>query len=128
MRTTVTVLSLSAIVLTAGHSIAADHLLSRDTAEARLAEAASQRHQDRAAVEANLSTPVAESAARLVGADLSRVRAGVATLSDAELRDLATRSAALQADPVAGLDSDIKLLLEIFLIVAIVILVFKAID
>ena len=35
---------------------------------------------------------------------------------------------ALQSDPVAGLDDDIKTLLIIFLIVAIVILVLQAVD
>ena len=128
MRSTLTILSLAAVVLAGGPALAADHLLSPETAQARIAAASRQRQQDRATVEASLSTPAAETAARLVGARLPRVRAAVATLADAELRDLAERSAALQSDPVAGLDPDIKLLLEIFLIVAIVILVFKAID
>jgi hypothetical protein len=128
MRSTLTILSLAAVVVAGRPAAAADHLLAPETARARLGAASEKRQQDRAAVEANLSTPAAESAARLLGADLRRVRAAVATLSDAELRDLAERSAALQSDPVAGLDPDIKLLLEIFLIVAIVILVFKAID
>ena len=62
-----------------------------------------------------------------VGVDIAAVRATVPSLSDAELADLSARAAALEADPVAGLDHDIKLLLEIFLIVAIVILVLRAI-
>jgi hypothetical protein len=38
------------------------------------------------------------------------------------------RAQALNADPVAGLDQDIRTLLVIFLIVAIVILVLQAVD
>jgi len=64
-----------------------------------------------------------------VGANLEDLRGATAALSDADLRDLATRAAALQADPVAGVsDNDIRWLLYIFLIVAIVILVIKAVD
>jgi hypothetical protein len=75
-----------------------------------------------------LSSPRAEAAAAAVGADLGRVRAAVATLSDEDLADVAARAAALQTDPVAALDSDIRTLLMIFLIVAIVILVLQAVD
>ena len=56
------------------------------------------------------------------------MRAAAATLSDAELAELAARAAALQSDPIAALDSDIVMLLKIFLIVAIVILVLQAVD
>ena len=128
MRTILSVLSLVAVVSAAAPAPAADHLAPLGTADARLAEAAAQRQQDQAALQAGLSSAEATRAAALVGADLGQVRAAVATLSDAELHDLAVRQAALSTDPVAGLDPDIKLLLEIFLIVAIVILVFKAID
>ena len=74
-----------------------------------------------------LATPEAAQAASSVGVDIASVRATVPSLSDAELADLSTRAAALEGDPVAGLDHDIKLLLEIFLIVAIVILVLRAV-
>jgi hypothetical protein len=56
------------------------------------------------------------------------VSRALATLSDAELRDLAVRARALEQDPAAGLSSDVNQLLIIFLIVAIVILVLQAVD
>jgi len=68
-------------------------------------------------------------AARALGADLDGVRRAAPLLTDAELRDLATRSASPQADPAAGVsDNDLRWALYIFLIVAIVILVIKAVD
>ena len=70
----------------------------------------------------------AQAAAATVGADLDKLRMAVPTLGDDELRDLAARAAALDSDPAAGLDSDIRMLLLIFLVVAIVILVLQAVD
>jgi hypothetical protein len=93
-----------------------------------LAAAADERRAELAAVDRALATPEAERAASSVGVDIAAVRAAVPALSDAELADVSQRAAALESDPVAGLDHDIKLLLEIFLIVAIVILVLRAID
>jgi hypothetical protein len=107
---------------------AGDHLIGAPQAEQRLLERSAARRADQQAVEGVLATPQAAAAAAAVGADLARVRAGVATLSDADLAELAARAAALQKDPVAALDSDIKLLLMIFLIVAIVVLVLQAVD
>jgi hypothetical protein len=64
-----------------------------------------------------------------VGADLDAVRRAAPLLSDAELRDLAARAAALQADPAAGVsNNDLRWALYIFIIVAIVILVLQAVD
>ena len=126
MRTSLAVAAGLAI-LAAPPAFTQDHLLSRDTAQARLAAAAAERRQDLDAVDRLLATPDAARAASSVGVDIAAVRATVPSLSDAELADLSARAAALEADPVAGLDHDIKLLLEIFLIVAIVILVLRAI-
>jgi len=80
------------------------------------------------AVDRVLASPEAAQAASSVGTDIAAVRAAVPALSDAELADLYVRAAALETDPVAGLDPDIKMLLTIFLIVAIVILVLRAVD
>ena len=81
-----------------------------------------------ALVDRVLSSSAAASAASALGTDIGRVRAALPALSDAELQDLARRATALDADPVAGLDDDIRTLLIIFLIVAIVIMVLKAVD
>jgi hypothetical protein len=91
-------------------------------------DAAAQRAHSLATIDAALSTPQATEAAAAVGADTTQLRAALPTLTDSEIADLATRAEALQADPVAGLDDDIKTLLIIFLIVAIVILVLQAVD
>jgi hypothetical protein len=107
---------------------AEEHLVTPDAVQGRLAAQAAQRQADLAQVDRALATPTAQAAAASVGADLAKLRHAVPTLSDDELRDLAVRAAALDSDPAAGLDSDIRLLLMIFLIVAIVILVLQAVD
>ena len=118
----------AAALLVTGSALAQDHLVTRETAQSRLVTAASERRQAVEVLDRALATPEAARAASSLGADLAAVRAAVPALSDAELADLSQRAAALEADPVAGLDSDIKLLLMIFLIVAIVILVLQAVD
>jgi len=110
--------------LPAGHVAAGDHIVTPDAVQSRLSEAAAQRAQNIATVQDVLSTPIAVEAAGSVGADLSRVRAGVAQLSDAELSDLAARANVLQSDPVAGaLNSDQRLLVTIALVLIVIILV-----
>ena len=126
MRTRLALAAVAALL--AGNVFAQDHLLSRDAARDRLAVATQDRRQALDTVDRALATPDAARAASSVGVDIAAVRAAVPALSDAELADISARAAALESDPVAGLDHDIKLLLEIFLIVAIVILVLRAID
>jgi hypothetical protein len=108
--------------------LAEDHLVSPEAARERLLDAAAGRDRSLATLDAALSTPEAAQAAASLGADTRQLRAALPTLSDAEVADLAARAEALQADPVAGLDEDIRTLLIIFLIVAIVILVLQAVD
>jgi pyruvate/2-oxoglutarate dehydrogenase complex dihydrolipoamide acyltransferase (E2) component len=126
MRTSLAVAAAMVAILSAPPAFTQDHLLGRDTAQARLAAAGAERRHALDAVDRLLATPEAGRAASSVGVDIAAVRATVPSLGDAELADLSARAAALEADPVAGLDHDIKLLLEIFLIVAIVILVLRA--
>ena len=121
-------LSVAAVLAATAPAFADDHLVSTRTAQERLQGAEAGRQRDREVVERALSSPQAEAAATAVGADLDHVRAAVGTLSDAELAEVAARAAALQTDPVSALDSDIRTLLMIFLIVAIVILVLQAVD
>ena len=128
MRKSLAVLSFGASLLGAGQAAAQDHLASREVVQTRLRDATAHRQRDLAVLDRVLSTPVAGSAARALGTDLDSVRSAAASLTDSELRDLAARAAALEADPVAGLDPDVKQLLVIFLIVAIVILVLRAVD
>ena len=128
MRKTLTVLSIALVTLVAGQAVAEDHLVSREAARERVLDAATQRAHSLATIDAVLATPAAAQAAQGVGADTNQLRAALPTLSDAEIADLAARADALQSNPVAGLDDDIKTLLIIFLIVAIVILVLQAVD
>lgn len=131
MRKTVAAvaMALAMAFVAADRSLAVDHLVTTAEAQARLAEAESARQHDLALVDRVLSSPEAEAAARSVGADLDGARRAIPTLSDSELRDLAVRAAALEGDPVAGVsDHDLRWLLYIFLLVAIVILVLKAVD
>ena len=125
MRTSLALAAAAALV--SGNALAQDHLLGREAAQARLAAAAQERRHELDAVDRVLARPEAARAASSVGVDIGAVHAAVPALSDAELADLSLRADALESDPVAGLDHDIKLLLEIFLIVAIVVLVLRAI-
>ncbi len=109
-------------------SQAADHLVTDQARAERLDAAAAQRQDDLATLHAVLVSPAASRTVARLGVSPERVQAGVATLSDAELRDLAARAQSLQGDPAAAIDADIKDLLVIFLIVAIVILVLQAVD
>ena len=127
MRTRVVMLALTALACGSG-AFSEDHLVSRVDAGARLSAAADARRADLAAVEGVLSSREAATAAASLHMDLKDVRRAAGTLSDAELRDLAARAAALRSDPAAGLSRDVEQLLIIFLIVAIVILVITAVD
>ena len=109
-------------------ALAGDHVVTSQALDARLAGAAAQRAADLASLDRTLATPRAQRAATLLGADPAALRASLAALSDQEAHDLALRAAALRQDPAAGLSSDVNTLLVVFLIVAIVILVIKAVD
>jgi hypothetical protein len=129
IRKTLALLAVTAaLVLPAGAALAQDHVVDSQDLSARLGAAETARQRNLDAVDRFLASPEAVSAAARVRADVGRVRANLGALSDPELADLAARVDALQADPVAGLDDDIRTLLIIFLIVAIVILVLQAVD
>ena len=108
--------------------LAADHLVTEQARTERLEAAAAQRQAELGTLHAVLARPEATRAASRLGVSLARLQSGVATLSDSELHDLAQRAQALQTEPAGALDHDIKDLLVIFLVVAIVILVLQAVD
>jgi pyruvate/2-oxoglutarate dehydrogenase complex dihydrolipoamide acyltransferase (E2) component len=126
MRLTATAL-MPALLLASGPAWAENHLVSQAAADARLAAAAQAGSAERAALGRVLATPAAERTAARLGVDIRDVRAAAATLTDAETRDLARRATALRTDPAAGLSHDVDHLLVVFLIVAIVVLVLKAV-
>jgi hypothetical protein len=107
---------------------AADHLVTSDTLQARLAQKAQDRASDRAAVANLLDSEAGRLAAARLHADPERLKDRLSLLSDDELKDIATRATALQSDPVAGLSNDVETLLIIFLVVGLVILVIQAVD
>lgn len=122
------ILALSALACAALPAVAADHLVTQAQAEEQLARASAARSEDLASLDRFLASPAAESGLRALAQDSRTLSRTLATLSDAELRDLAVRAEALDQDPVAGLSSDVNQLLIIFLIIAIVILVLQAVD
>jgi hypothetical protein len=126
MRKGLSVLGAAAL-LCGGWAFADDHLVSPDAAASQLRAAALTRRADLGAVERVLSTPEAGRASSALGVDIQQVKSAARGLSDRELRDLAVRASALDADPAAGLSRDVDQLLVVFLIVAIVILVIKAV-
>jgi hypothetical protein len=128
MRRTLALAAVAATLLSCPAVEGADHIAAPDAVQARLEEAAAQRTADLAAVEAVLATPLAEETAARMGTDIGRVRAAVPSLSDAELADLSARAAALQSDPVAGMDRQMRLLLMIALILVIIVLVLAIVD
>jgi hypothetical protein len=118
---------LGVMLLCGGWAFADDHLVSPDAAASQLRSAFLARQADLGAVQRVLSTPEARRASSALGVDIRQVQGAASTLTDRELRDLAVRASALDADPAAGLSHDVDQLLVIFLIVAIVILVLKAV-
>jgi hypothetical protein len=125
MSKSLAVLAVAAAILSfpAASAVAEDHVATPGAVQSRLEGAAAQRASDLATVQDVLSTPLAQEAASSVGADLGRVKAGVSSLSDAELSNLATRASVLQSDPVAGaMDRNMRLLVMIGLILVIIIL------
>ncbi len=128
IRKILALLALTAVpLLAAGQALAQDHVVTTQDLSARLGAAETARQRSLGTVDRFLGSSSAVSAAASVHADMGRLRAGLGSLSDPELAGLAARVDALQADPVAGLDQDIRTLLIIFLIVAIVILVLRAV-
>ena len=102
MRKLSAILALVSMLFMAPIAVADDHVVSRDAAERRLADAATERASNIASLDALLATPGADKAAALAGIDLGRARQALPGLNDADLSDLARRAAALTADPVAG--------------------------
>jgi hypothetical protein len=99
------------------------HLVTTAEMQARLTSAAAERAANQATVARLLSAPVAPKIASLLGSDIQTVGAAAATLTDAELRDLAVRAELLTSDPVAGGHAvrNVLIVLGIALVVLIVI-------
>lgn len=102
MRKPMAILTLISMLFAVPIARADDHLVANPTVDLRLSGAASERVRDLASVDRVLASPRAARTAARAGVDLKRVRTSLPTLSDADLRDLSQRAAALRSDPVAG--------------------------
>ena len=124
MRKPTAILALVSMLFVAPIAVADDHVVSRDAAERRLADAATERASNIASLDALLATPGADKAAALAGIDLGRARQALPGLNDADLSDLAQRAAALTADPVSGYHdaTDALIFVMVFAVAVLVIL------
>jgi hypothetical protein len=133
MKRAFAVLALLALVSGPVMASPDDHVVSRATIDQKLAGAAADRARNLASVNEALSSPNAARAAASVGVDVDRVRRALPRLSDADLRDLSKRAAALRTDPLSGhrrhyhdYDDSVELLLLVALIGAIALIVIHA--
>ena len=127
MRNTLTILTLISMLFGAPIARADDHLVSRGAVNQRLADVATERAHNLASVDGVLASPRAGKAAAIAGVDLGRVRTSLPRLSDADLRDLSQRAAALQSDPVAGHYGDAEDALVFVIVIAAAALVLIAV-
>ena len=103
---------------------AEEHLVDSATRNARLMPQVKQRTEDLVALRRLLESKSATCAAHAAGLDIRRVSAVIPVLSDAELRDLARRAAALDSDPRAGMGKKGWLIvLAVFVVLAGVVFV-----
>ena len=116
------------LILGAAGAHAQEHVASQSLIQERVQAHTAARDQNVAILDHLLSSDQSATLCARFGTDSGTVRRAVSNLSDAQLQDLASRAARLQGDPVAGLSHDVNELLIIFLIVAIVLLVLKAVD
>lgn len=98
-----------------------DHIVSTGALQHQVELSSAQRSRDIATVSEFLSTPIAERAMRDSHFDPVQVRTAIPTLSDSELKDLATRSANAQQKFAAGGLSSLALTLIILGVVIIIV-------
>ena len=107
-------------------SLRAQHVVSPTDIQKELVNATEARTQNREKVSEMFSSKAAEKALKGAGINPGQVKTAVATLSDAELAQLAARSDKLRDDFAAGRLSDRDLLL-IVVAIAVIILIIVAV-
>jgi pyruvate/2-oxoglutarate dehydrogenase complex dihydrolipoamide acyltransferase (E2) component len=127
MRKPWAVLTLISMLFAVPIARADDHLVTRGAVNQRLADAATDRARNLASVEGVLASPRASKAAAIAGVDLHRVRTSLPRLSDADLRDLSQRAAALKSDPAAGHYDEAEDALVLVIVIAAAALVLIAV-
>jgi hypothetical protein len=126
MRKACSVLALAGVLFGSASAHPDDHLVPRQTVDARLADAVRERAQNLATLDETLASAGAARAAAKVGLDVDQLRRALPLLSDAELRDLSRRTAALRSDPVAGYHSETYFLFVLVLVAAFALVLLEA--
>ena len=98
-----------------------DHLVTSEALQHQVQLSSAERAQDIANVTAFLSTPVAERAMRDSKIDPVQIRTAVPTLSDQELKNLASRTADAQNKIAAGGLTSLALTLIILGVIIIIV-------
>jgi hypothetical protein len=106
---------------------AQQHTVSAADIRKELVNATQQRQQNRDKVRELFSSKAAQTALKKAGMNPAQVKAGVATLSDAELARLAARADRARDDFAAGRLSDRDLLI-IIVAIAVIVLIIVAVD
>jgi hypothetical protein len=120
---TVTISLLATIFAAQTSLMAQTHVVSPQDLQREAAAATRTRQQNVDDVRDFLSSPNAEQALRDARMDPAQVKAGVATLGDEELAQLAARSAKAQADFAAGRLSDRDLLWIVVIIAGVIVII-----
>jgi hypothetical protein len=102
---------------------AQQHVVSPTDIHKKLVNATDRRIQNREKVTDLFSSRDAERALRGAGMDPGQVRTAVATLSDAELSQLAARSDKLREDFAAGRLSNREILIIIVVLAAVILII-----
>lgn len=106
---------------------AQQHVVSSADIRKELVKATQTRQQNRDKVRELFSSQAAQDALKKAGIDPGQVKAGISTLSDAELARLAARADTAKADFAAGRISDRDLII-ILVVIAVIILIIVAVD
>lgn len=104
-------------------SLRAQHVVRPTDIHKELVNATETRTKNREKVNELFSSEAAEKALKGAGMDPGQVKTAVATLSDAELAQLAARSDKLRDDFAAGAFSNRELLIIIVVIAAVILII-----
>ena len=102
---------------------AAEHVVSSSELKKAAVEASRARQQDRETLQEFFSSEKAQRALKAAHTDPEQVKKAVASLSDEELAQLASRARTAQADFAAGNLSDRDLIIILVLIAALILII-----
>lgn len=107
----------------AARAATADHVVSTGDLQKATVDAARQRQQNIASLNALLGSPKAAKALEAANMDPAQVKTAVASLDDKELAQLAARANKAQADFAAGYISDRDLLVILVAVAALILII-----